>query len=483
MHNLTLGWFWLKKTRMFKYIVQNILPHVEEGIHVIDENGKTIIYNSAMTDIEGLEVNQVMGKYLLKVFPSLNEDTSTLLKVLKTGETLKEYKQSYLNLKGKKISTINTTIPIIEGKDIIGAIEIAKNITKVSDLSQQIIKLQQRLMEPDKVKKKIKSHYTFDKIIGMDKEFIKAIAFAKRACKTSSSVLIYGETGTGKELFAQSIHYESTRKDKPFIAQNCAALPETLLESILFGTSKGSFTGAIDRPGLFEQASGGTLFLDEINSMSLPLQAKLLRVLQESYIRRVGGTKGIPIDVRIIAATNEHPLKAIKENHIRRDLYYRINVISIEIPPLRKRKEDITILIDHFIRYYNDRLDKDVWMISEDLLESFLNYSWPGNVRELQNFIESAMNMILEEHVIKKEHLPSYVEELMLQNTSLKSGDEGFNEFANYDNLNDYLENVEKNIIEKCLYGNEYNITRTSKDLGVSRQNLQYKIKKFDLKL
>jgi arginine utilization regulatory protein len=469
------------KRKLFQYIVQNILPHIEEGIHVIDENGKTIIYNGAMADIEGLEASQVIGNHLLKVFPSLNEDTSTLLKALSTGRTLKEYKQSYLNLKGKKISTINTTLPIIEGEKIIGAIEIAKNITKVSHLSEQIIKLQQRLIEPDEGQNKIKSFYTFDNIIGKDKELLKAIGFAKRACKTTSSVLIYGETGTGKELFAQSIHYGSGRRDKPFIAQNCAALPETLLEGILFGTSKGGFTGAIDRPGLFEQANGGTLFLDETNSMSLPLQAKLLRVLQESYIRRVGGTKDIPVDVRIIAAINEDPIRAIERNHIRKDLYYRINVISVKIPPLNKRKEDIPVLIDHFIRYYNEKLNKDVWMISEDLLEFFLNYSWPGNVRELQNFIESAMNMVMDEHVIKKEHIPSYVEELMLQNSSLNMENEHSNRVKDISNLNDYLEDVEKNIIQSYLNKNKYNITRTAKALGISRQNLQYKIKKFGL--
>lgn len=471
----------LENTAILKHVVQNILLRIEEGIHVIDESGKTVIYNSAMVEIEGLEAEQVIGKHLLEVFPSLNNETSTLIKVLKTGKTIEQFKQSYLNLKGKKISTINTTLPIIEKSKIIGAIEIAKNITNVSNLSEQIIKLQERLIEPVKSEKKIKKHFTFDNIIGNDKDFIKAIAFAKRACKTSSSVLIYGDTGTGKELFAQSIHYGSERKDKPFIGQNCAALPENLLESILFGTSKGSFTGAVDRPGLFEQANGGTLFLDEINSMSLPLQAKLLRVLQEGYIRRVGGLKDIPIDVRIIAATNENPIEAIEKKSIRKDLYYRINVISINIPPLKKRKEDIAALIDYFIRYYNKKLNKDVWMISEELLEAFLKYSWPGNVRELENFIESAMNMVLEEHVIKKEHLPSYVEELMMQNESLNTESQAINKFEDFGNLADYLEDIEKEIIESYLNKNKFNITRTSKELGVSRQNLQYKMKKFKL--
>ncbi|WP_432665380.1 sigma 54-interacting transcriptional regulator [Wukongibacter baidiensis] len=471
----------MENATILNHIVQNILPHIEEGIHVIDESGKTIIYNSAMVEIEGLEEKQVFGKHLLEVFPSLTNETSTLLKVLKTGKTIEQFKQSYLNLKGKKISTINTTLPIVEKSKIIGAIEIAKNITNVSNLSEQIIKLQERLIEPVKSEKKIKKHFTFDNIVGNDKAFIKAIAFAKRACRTTSSVLIYGDTGTGKELFAQSIHYESGRKDKPFIAQNCAALPENLLESILYGTSKGSFTGAVDRPGLFEQASGGTLFLDEINSMSLPLQAKLLRVLQEGYIRRVGGLKDIPIDVRIIAATNENPIEAVQKNNIRKDLYYRINVISINIPPLKKRKEDIPPLIDYFIRYYNKKLNKDVWMISEELLEAFLNYSWPGNVRELENFIESAMNMVLEEHVIKKEHLPSYVEELMMQNESLNTEHQEVSKFEEFENLGDYLENIEREIIERYLNKNEFNITRTSKELGLSRQNLQYKMRKFKL--
>lgn len=473
----------MKNKILYETILQNILQNIEEGIHVIDNNGNTIIYNSAMSEIEGLDEKQVIGKHLLDVFPTLTKETSTLLKALRTGEVIEEYKQSYLNLKGKRISSINTTLPIINNGKVLGAIEIAKNITNVSQLSEQIISLRQKLTKmSDDIAKKSKRHYTFDNIVGRNKELLKAIAFARRATLTSSSVLIYGETGTGKELFAQSIHYESDRKDNPFIAQNCAALPESLLEGILFGTSKGSFTGAIDRPGLFEQANRGTLFLDELNSMSFPLQAKILRVLQEGYIRRVGGLKEIPIDVRIIAATNEDPIEAIDKGTLRKDLFYRINVINIRIPPLRKRRDDIPLLIKYFINYYNEKLNKDVWMMSEDLLKAFLDYTWPGNVRELQNFIESAMNMILDEHVIKKEHLPYYVEELILKNNNMNS--KLINNNIKYDeirDLNEYLSNIEKNIIVNYLNKNEYNITQTSKELGISRQNLQYKIKKYNI--
>lgn len=467
----------MKSKRTLEILMQNILLNIEEGIHIINDKGKTIVYNSAMSEIEGLDPDQVIDNYILDIFPSLTKETSTLLKALLTGEVTKKHKQSYLNLKGKKVSSINTTFPIIDNDKIIGAIEIAKNITNVSHLSEQIIQLQQRLIKPNKNFNKIekKPYYTFDNIIGSDKELIRAISFAKKACKTSSSVLIYGETGTGKELFAQSIHYGSNRRDNQFIAQNCAALPETLLEGILFGTTKGGFTDAIDRPGLFEQAHGGTLFLDEINSMSLSLQAKLLRVLQEGYVRRVGGLKEIPVNVRIIAATNEDPMKLIEDGKLRKDLYYRINVISISIPSLRKRQRDIPILIDYFIRHYNTKLNKDVWMMSEDLQEAFMEYSWPGNVRELQNFIEASMNMIIDEHVIKKEHMPPYVEDLIFKNNIISKNIE----FDEIGSLNEYLDCLEKDIILKYLRKNKDNISKTSRDLGISRQNLQYKLKKY----
>jgi arginine utilization regulatory protein len=467
----------VRNKKVLEILMQNILQNIEEGIHIVDENGRTIVYNSAMEEIEGLDAKQVIGNYLLDIFPSLTKETSTLLRALTTGKMTKEHKQSYLNLKGKKVSSINTTLPIRYNDEIIGAIEIAKNITNVSHLSEQIIELQQRLNRKNNNSNTLstKKHYTFDNIIGQDRELLKAISFARGAANTSSSVLIYGETGTGKELFAQSIHYESPRKNNYFIAQNCAALPETLLEGILFGTSKGGFTGAVDRPGLFEQANGGTLFLDEINSMSLSLQAKLLRVLQEGYVRRVGGLKDIPIDVRIIAATNENPTELIDKGGLRKDLYYRINVININIPPLRKRKEDIPLLIDHFIRYYNNILNKDVWMMSKDLQEAFMTYSWPGNVRELQNFIEASMNMLIDDHVIKKEHLPPYAEDLMINNTSKKNSIE----FGQIGKLNEYLDAIEKEIIFNCLRKNQDNITKTSRELGISRQNLQYKIKKY----
>ncbi len=227
---------------------------------------------------------------------------------------------------------------------------------------------------------------------------------------STSSVLVYGETGTGKELYVQSIHNYSSRFNKPFIAQNCAALPENLFESILFGTVKGAFTGAVDKPGLFEQAHGGTLFLDEINSMPINLQTKLLRVLQDGVIRRVGDSRDRKIDVRIIAAMNVEPLKAVENGQIREDLFYRLNVVNIKLVPLRDRLEDIPLYVEHFIDKYNKELNKNVKGISSKVKELFMSYNWPGNVRELQHIIEAAINIVDNEY-IELDNLPIYLSE------------------------------------------------------------------------
>ena len=323
----------MKKKDYNEIILQNILQHGDIGIHAIDNNKKTIVYNGAMSKLEGLKEETVINRDLLEIFPSLDEESSTLINVMRTGQSIINRTQTYLNLKGQKIVTVNSTLPLIHKGKIVGALEIAKNVTHIKKLSDQLIDLQNELNINNKEKQnKTIKKYKFKDIIGNNKKLKKAIEVGRRGSKSTSSVLIYGETGSGKELFAQSIHYDGPRKNKPFIAQNCAAIPDSLLEGILFGTEKGGFTGAVDRPGIFEQANGGTLMLDEINSMTLSLQAKLLRVLQEGYIRRVGGIKDIPIDVKIIATTNEDPVESVKKGALRKDLYYRLNVIYIAIP-------------------------------------------------------------------------------------------------------------------------------------------------------
>lgn len=462
----------------YKSIIDTILKNIDIGINVVDDTGRTIIYNQSMADLEGLDVNEVMGKSILDIFPSLTPETSTMLTVLKTGKPIYNRHQTYLNNKGKQIDTINSTIPVMIAPGKYGALEIAKNITKEKELKDKLVYLQQELASKDIDDKNLKG-YTFRNLIGEDEKFLSTIEIAKKAAMSSSTVLISGETGTGKELFAQSIHNESSRKHKPFIAQNCAALPESLLEGILFGTTKGSFTGAINRPGLFEQASGGTLLLDEINSMGHQLQAKLLRVLQEGYVRRVGGLSDIPIDVRILATTNESHSDILQKGILRKDLYYRLNVISVNIPSLRERKSDISILTDHFIKKYNGILQKDVWYVSNEVKEAFLHYDWPGNVRELENVIESALNMITNGHIIKSEHIPPDLNELLFKSDKSKYSLHLDEEQP----LDRILEEVEKTLILEAMQESGNNISRSSEKLGIKRQTLQHKLKKYGIKI
>lgn len=462
---------------IYKIILDVLLKYIGEGIHIIDSEERTIVYNEAMERLEGMDRNDVIDKSLLEIFPSLNESTSTLCKVLKERKPIIERCQTYTNREGHKITTINSTLPLLDGDKIIGSLEISKDLTGLKSLYDKINYLQQELFsEYDKNKRD--RLYRFNDLIGCGLQFLNAVEIAKKAALTTSSVLIYGETGTGKELIAQSIHSSSDRKDMPFIAQNCAALPESLLEGILFGTAKGSFTGAINRPGLFEQANKGTLLLDEINSMDIGLQSKLLRVLQEGYVRRVGGLNDIPVDVRIIATTNSDPMLEIKEERLRKDLYYRISVVHINLPPLRDRREDIPLLTKHFINQYNRTLSKDVWDVSEEVERELISYSWPGNVRELKNYIEGAMNMISAGHIIGREHFTPNIQLNLFRDS-----------FADYNpmdfdtglGLDETLNMMEKKIISDTLKKCDGNISKCSRILKIKRQTLQHKIKRYNI--
>ncbi len=338
-------------------------------------------------------------------------------------------------------------------------------------MSNTILELRKEIKEPNEVKELKIKKYRFSNLVGKSPNFKAVLNIARKAANSSASVFIYGETGTGKELIAQSIHFDGTRQNKPFLAQNCAALPETLLESILFGTAKGGFTGAVDRAGLFEQANGGTLLLDEINSMPYELQGKLLRVLQEDYIRRVGGSKDIPIDVRIIATVNEPTEALIKQGKLRKDLYYRIKIIPIDVPPLRERREDILILAEQFIDKHNKRYNKNIWMLSDKAKEKLLSYNYPGNVRELENIIMAAISIIDDENVLTDKHI------LIDDANNTVKIDYEFLELG----VEKYLENLEKEIIKNTLNTYQYNITKSAEHLKIKRQTLQHKIKKYNL--
>lgn len=456
-------------------LLQKILQLVDEGVHVLDKHGNTIIYNEAMSALEKMDSADVIKKPFTEVFKGFNTENSTLLKALHSKTVTKNLKQTYLNKDGKKISTINTTIPIIIDDEVVAAVEVAKNITKIEEMSNTILKLHDEIEKPEMVKHKKVKKYNFDNIIGRSENFLDVIERAKKSSKNSASVFIYGETGTGKELIAQSIHYASARKDRPFKAQNCAALPESLLEGLLFGTTKGGFTGAVDRPGLFEQANGGTLLLDEINSMPYELQPKLLRVLQENYIRRVGGSTDIPIDVRIITTCNEPPEKILREGKLRKDLFYRLNVIPINVPPLRERVDDIILLAKMFVDKHNARFNKHVKGFSDEVCDYLLSYDYPGNARELENMIMSAVSMCEDdEHILTVNHFSIHRSIEPRVDDYEKIEDTGIDE---------YLGTLEKRIIEKALLENNNNITRASRALKIKRQTLQHKIKKYNIKI
>lgn len=465
----------MRRSDFNELLVQNILRHGNIGVHVIDKDRKTVVYNEAMAELEGLEIFQVLDKDVLDIFPSLNEYTSTLIKVVNTGEPIINSTQTYFNYRGHSITTISSTLPLISNDEIVGAMEIAQDVTNLRKLSDQLLELQQELKHSRQEVKKapqIKKYY-FGSIVGNDKSLLMAKQIGEKASETPSSVLIYGETGTGKEMFAQSIHNHGARKDNTFIAQNCAAIPDSLLEGILFGTEKGGFTGAVEREGIFEQANGGTLLLDEINSMSLPLQAKLLRVLQEGYIRRIGGLKDIPVDVRIIATTNEDPKVSLENMILRRDLYYRLSVININIPPLRERIDDLELLIDFFIKKYNKLLNKSIEKVSDEVLQDFKNYSWPGNIRELENFIEGAMNMVSSrDQVLNRENF--------ISSSFIPKGrglDLRLSSRLPDETLPDILDQLEKSIIEEIMKRYDNNISNSARHLGIKRQTLQYKLK------
>lgn len=304
--------------------------------------------------------------------------------------------------------------------------------------------------------------YCFDDILGISEEIDKVKSIGMMACETSSPVFIYGETGTGKEMMAQAIHCKSGRCKKPFVAQNCSAIPENLLESIFFGVSKGSFTGAAEAEGLFEAAQGGTLYLDELNSMDISFQGKLLRVIQEGELRRLGENKIRKVDVRIIASVSEEPELLLKTNRLRKDLYYRLNVIRIDIPSLDERKEDIPFLVNSFINKHNLKLKANIEGITEEALKAIMKKTYDGNVRELEHLVEGAI-ILKQTGVIDSSDL-NLKENL---NTSLKCK----------------LEIMEKKYIKEALIICDYNVSKASVFLDIPRQTLQYKIKKYEIKL
>nr|WP_053363867.1 sigma-54-dependent Fis family transcriptional regulator [Bacillus sp. FJAT-27251] len=443
-----------------------ILGSIDEAIHAVNTQGNTIYYNGVAAKHDGLEIEEVIGKHLLDIYPSLNEKTSTLLHVMKTEKPLYNKTQSFLNLHGKRIETVNTTLPIVVNGKVAGAVEIAKDYSRLKELAERLVDIQGSIKPNASKRVRQSAKYTFSDLLTKNPEFAQLKVRAEKLSKSHSPIFVFGESGTGKELFVHAIH-QASKRNGPLIAQNCAAIPESLLESILFGTSKGSYTGAVDRPGLFELADGGTLFLDELHAMPIELQAKLLRVLEDGAVRRVGSVNVINVDVRVISAMNVHPVTALEKRQLREDLFYRLNVLTFELMPLRERKEDVLFLAETFIDQFNTLLGKEIAGIETTAAEILSAHSWPGNVRELKHAIEYMMN-VCEESMLSAEDFPAMITKGHSRKECSQSSL----------SLKDKLREYEGQLIKAAMSESQGNIQKAASILGIPRQTLQYKLRK-----
>lgn len=448
-----------------------------DGITIIDINGEILFsvkFNSKLN--QTTENYEVIGKNFYEIYENLNNHDSSMYRAMELEQPV-YVKNQRLKAKNKgEIIISSLSIPIKSGNRIVGVIDLSAEEHLEEDNNNVIIDMEQlkKINLKNLSLNKNGAKYTLDDIITENFDMKQLKEFIKQTADSYLPVMIYGETGTGKELFAQAIHNESDRKEKPFIAQNCAAIPENLLESIFFGTVKGAFTGAVDSVGLLEVANGGTIFLDEINSMPINLQSKLLRAIQENKIRRIGGKETIDINVRIIAATNKDPMKAIEDKELRQDLYYRLSVLNINIPPLKDRKDDIPHLVNFFIAKYNNLLEKNVKFVSNKIYKTFEKYDWPGNIREIEHIVAFGMSMIKKgEKKLEFSHLERKWLEL--------TGKENIKVKLQEIDLNTKVKEYEKELIQEALEICQQNITKTSLFLKIPRQTLQRKIKQYNL--
>ena len=447
----------------YKEILNVILNNAYEWLVIIDDKGYIMMMSKGYKEFIGDMVPE--GKHVTEVI-----ENTKLHDIVKTGKTQIGEIQI---IKGQQL--IASRLPIIKDNKIIGAIGkvIFKDITDFYDMSKKIITMEKEIKYyKDQLKKQKSAKYSFSNIIGESKSLMEVKNICQRAAMSDSNVLIMGESGTGKELFAHAIHNASDRASGPFVKINCAAIPSELLESELFGYEGGAFTGAKKegKVGKFELANGGSIFLDEIGDMPLQMQVKLLRVLQEREIERIGSTKTRPINVRIISATNKNLEEEVKSGNFREDLYYRLNVMSVNIEPLRKRKDDIRPLAKALVKKLSSQMGVHVDSISEKAMAALEAYDWPGNIRELENVIERSINLLDSDRIIKVSTLPVHITQSHKTHVYIAGS-----------TLKEQLYDVEKSIILECLNENQGNKQKTANDLDMSRTSLYQKLKSYGI--
>lgn len=426
-----------------------------EGTFTIDNDWNITSFNASAEKVTGFKRSEAIGRKCWDIFnSSLCRNGCHMEQTMKFGKKMMGNELEIIHKSGRKIPIrVNSGILINNKNERIGAVETFIDISDLKNLSSHL-----------------SEKYNYEKIVGKSKDLQQIIAVLESVSQTNSTVLITGESGTGKELAARAIHLNSTRKLGPFIAANCSAYAESLIESELFGHEKGAFTGAIkSKVGRFELAQNGTLFLDEIGDLSISVQTKLLRVIETREFERVGGSKSIKIDTRIIAATNKNLIEEISKGNFREDLFYRINVINVHLPPLRERKDDLPLLINHFIESYNQKFKKNIKQFSSSAYDLLLEYNWPGNIRELENVIEHCF-ILCNNEIIQSEHLPKRLREPILKNVS----NNNFIEMKN-------IHTAERDLILFTLNKFKWNRAKTAKELSINLSTLWRKMKKYNI--
>lgn len=417
-------------------------------------------------DTYSFTADEIIGKHLFEIFPSASEENSEVYSVVKTGQPIIGYEENGITYKGDHVKGYSSVFPLYHKKKLIGAALALKFIG--NEYKREYISVQ----DFSSRRSKGAENYTIDDIITIDPDMKKLKQKIIKVRDMDSSVLIEGSTGTGKELVAQALHYSSNRAPMPFISLNCSAIPTNLLESTLFGTEKGSYTGAISRKGLIELADQGTLFLDEINSLDIALQSKLLKAIEEKSVLHLGGHQPIHVDVRIIAAINEAPFAAIAAGRLRSDLFYRLNVITFKLPQLKDRQGDVDHLTAFYIDQFNKKFNRDICGLTEEAIRLFHLHDWPGNVRELRNMLEGAF-AITANAFISADDLPDY-----MRDRASTTPENSSKQPCTYQ---EYLAAFEKQLLTKTLASYPTK-TEAAKALGITKQALNYKLTSLGLK-
>ena len=443
-------------SRGYEKFMGLILDSIADGVFTIDRDRRVTSFNKSAERITGFTRDQAIGMRCHDVFKaSICQGGCALEKTIATGEPVIDMHINILNKQGRAVPiSISTSALHDEKGQLVGGVETFRDLSAIEALKKEIL-----------------HKYTFQDIVSKNHEILRILALLPDVAESGSTVLIQGPTGSGKELFARAIHNLSPRADAPCVAVNCGGLPDQLLESELFGYKKGAFTDARqDKPGRFALAEGGTIFLDEIGDISPAFQAKILRVLQEKEYEPLGGTATEKADVRIIAATNRNLADMVEQGDFRRDLYYRLNIVRLELPSLKRRREDIPLLAEHFIHSFNSRMQKNISALAPDALEALMRYGFPGNVRELQNIIEHAF-VLCHGPVIERRHLPEEILDAPQEQA----------EHDTPDGDGSPLEIAEKTAIKSALARNNGHRGRTAEALGISPTTLWRKMKRFDI--